>query len=216
MARPLREDSTQVVQLGPFFDIDDPKIFVASLTLANSDIKLSKAANPGTFVNKNSGGGSGISNGCVSVTFNSSDLSDPGPLLVVVKVATTAAYWESFEVYPQQVFDSLFGTDRLQVDVKELDSRSAAAVAWADSAETIVSGTVTNTGGAPTNTVFSSSLTAISNDRILGRLLLFRSGAAGSAYDGGIISNFVQSNGVITLRAAMASVPSVSDAFVVL
>lgn len=216
MGRPLREDSSQTVQLGPFFDITDPDTVLGSLTLANTDIKLSKAGNPGTFVNKNSGGGTSPTHGFVSVTFNATDLADAGPLLVVVPVASALLYWECFDVHPQQVFDSLYGTDKLQVDVKEIDSRSSAAVLWADSCETILSGTVTTAGGAPTTTVFSTSLTAIANDRMLGRLVLFRSGAAGAAYDGGIVSDFVQTNGVITLANAMNATPSNGDPFVVL
>ena len=70
--------ASQSRNVGPFIDDTDFKTTETALTIANTDVKLSK--NGAAGVNKNSGGGTHRNNGMYSLTFDATDTDTVGEL----------------------------------------------------------------------------------------------------------------------------------------
>jgi hypothetical protein len=82
----LRQSTASQTRLiGPFVDSTDFATPETGLTIANTDIKLSK--NGAAEVNKNAGGGTHISLGRYAVTFDATDSNTVGQLHLAVSVA---------------------------------------------------------------------------------------------------------------------------------
>jgi hypothetical protein len=85
---------------------------------------------------------------------------------------------ENFMVVPQQKYDSLFGTDLLQVDVEQVDGSTAAATRLALSATQMIPGVVDTTVNPTTTTYLESdTITEATADHYIGRVIIFTSGA---------------------------------------
>ena len=82
----LRQSTTgQEVPLGYFLDSSDGDTEETVLTIANTDIKLHKTGAT-TLADKNTGGGTHISNGVYYATFDATDTDTLGPMAVFVNV----------------------------------------------------------------------------------------------------------------------------------
>ena len=122
MTIPLKQSTaSQEIPLGHFLDSTDGDTEEDGLTIANTDIKLWKNGTT-TLANKNSGGATNISNGVYHATLDATDTNTLGPLVIFVHVSGALAVRVECVVYPSNVYDSLFSTDRLQVDVREMGS----------------------------------------------------------------------------------------------
>lgn len=111
--------NSQEVPLGYFVDSTDGNTEKTGLTIANTDIKVWKNGAT-TLANKNSGGGTHISNGIYYAVLDSTDTDTLGPLVIFVHVATALAVRLECVVLVANVFDSLIGnTDLLQVDAEQ-------------------------------------------------------------------------------------------------
>lgn len=92
-----------------------------------------------------------------------------------------------FLVVPAQVYDSLAGTDLLQVDPREIGGVAAAATGLAAGGQGVMSGAV---AGVPTTTSVPTNLSSSVNDNFKGRTVTFLDGpiagqqATITAYDG--------------------------------
>ena len=104
----LREATASVVKLGPFLDDEDANTEETALTIANTDILLSK--NGGTIAAKNSGGATHDADGWYSATFDATDTDTIGRLRAYVHVAGALMVWEDFQVLTQEAYDFLFGS----------------------------------------------------------------------------------------------------------
>ncbi len=127
MAIALKQSTaSQEIPLGYFLDSTDGNTEETGLTVANTDIKLWKAGAV-TLANKNSGGATHISNGIYYCTLDATDTNTLGPLIIFVHVAGALAVRVECEVYPANVYDSLFSTDKLEVDIAQIggDAQSA-------------------------------------------------------------------------------------------
>lgn len=94
--------------LGAFVDEDDGKTAETGLTIANTDIRLSK--NGGNMVAKNSGGGTHDEAGWYTVTYDATDTDTIGRLRVSVHVAGALPVWAEYQVLEGTVYDALFGS----------------------------------------------------------------------------------------------------------
>jgi len=100
--------ASQSVLLGPFVDDTDGATAETGLTIANTDVKLSK--NGATMASKNSGGGTHDANGWYAITLDATDTNTVGRLQVSCKVSGALAVWAEFQVLEETVYDALFGS----------------------------------------------------------------------------------------------------------
>lgn len=99
--------AAQVRWIGPFVDDTDFKTAETALTIANTDIKVSK--NGGASASKNSGGGTHDVNGMYAVTWDATDTATVGELKYSVKVAGALQVFGSYVVLEEEVYDDVFG-----------------------------------------------------------------------------------------------------------
>jgi hypothetical protein len=99
--------ASQEVPLGYFVDSTDGNTEETGLTIANTDIKVWKAGAT-TLANKNSGGGTHISNGIYYATLDATDTNTYGPLKIFVHVSGALACALECCVLAEPVYDSFF------------------------------------------------------------------------------------------------------------
>jgi hypothetical protein len=103
--------ASQTRWIGPFVDDTDFKTAETGLTVANTDIKVSK--NGGSSASKNSGGGTHDVNGKYAVTWDATDTATVGPFSYSVKVAGALQVWGDYIVVEEAVYDQLFAASAL-------------------------------------------------------------------------------------------------------
>ena len=136
--------ASQTRLIGPYIDDTDFKSPETGLTIANTDLKLSK--NGASSVNKNSGGGTHDVNGYYLVTFDATDTATVGPLKVSSLVSGAMLVEDEFLVLEEAIYDALFGsgaTGLLPANVTQISGDSGAA----DNLELAYDGTGYNVGG---------------------------------------------------------------------
>lgn len=106
--------ASQSVKIGPFVDDTDGATPETALSIANTDIKLSK--NGASYANKNSGGGTHDANGMYTVTFDATDTNTVGRLEYSVKVAGALSVWGEFWVLEEAIYDALFAASAAAFD----------------------------------------------------------------------------------------------------
>lgn len=110
MALFLRQSTaSQEVPLGYFVDSTDGNTEETALTIANTDIKIWKTGAT-TLANKNSGGGTHISNGVYYAVLDATDTNTIGPMVLFVHVSGALAVRVECCVLDEAVYDVLFGT----------------------------------------------------------------------------------------------------------
>jgi len=116
----LRQSTaSQEIKLGPFPDSTDGDTAETGLTIANTDIKLTKGGAT-TETNKNSGGGTHVAGGRYSAVLDATDTDTLGILEVDCHVAGALAVHRSYLVVPAVVYDAVvLGTDNLDVNVAQ-------------------------------------------------------------------------------------------------
>ena len=105
----LRQSTaSQSRNVGPFVDDTDFKSVETGLTIANTDVKLSK--NGAASVNKNSGGGTHVANGKYALTFDATDTNTVGELdgSILVSGALVVAF--KFMVLEEAVYDLYYAS----------------------------------------------------------------------------------------------------------
>jgi len=118
MARWLRQSTAFTLKMGPFLDSGDGSTAETGLTISQGDVRVTK--NAGDFAQKgNASAAVHDENGYYDVPFAAADSNTLGRLKIAVHEAGALAVWDDFMVVPQQVWDSFFGADRLQVDLRE-------------------------------------------------------------------------------------------------
>lgn len=106
----LRQSTaSQEIPLGYFLDSTDGNTEETGLTIANTDIKLWKHGAT-ALANKNSGGGTHISNGIFYAVLDATDTNTIGNLVVFVHVAGALAIKVNCVVLDEAVYDVVFGT----------------------------------------------------------------------------------------------------------
>lgn len=119
MAIPLKQSTAVTVKLGPFVDAGDGATLESGLTLSQADIRLSK--NGGDFAQtNNSAGATYDESGFYDVPLDTTDTNTLGNLVVVISESGALLVFARFMVLPANVYDSLFSTDRLEVDLTQI------------------------------------------------------------------------------------------------
>lgn len=114
----LKQSTVVTVKVGPFLDSSDGNTTEEALTISQADIRLSK--NGGAFAqSNNAAGATHDENGWYGVPLDTADTGALGTLAVAIHKSGALAVWVEFMVVPANMWDSLFGADRLQVDVRE-------------------------------------------------------------------------------------------------
>lgn len=100
--------ASQSVLIGPFVDDTDGATAETGLTIANTDIRLSK--NGGNLAAKNSGGGTHDEAGWYQITLDATDTDTVGMLQLHVKVSGALMVHHEFQVLEETVYDALFAS----------------------------------------------------------------------------------------------------------
>jgi hypothetical protein len=120
----LKEATAATVKLGPFLDDTDGKTVEDALTISQADIRISK--NGGDIAQtSNAAGATHDELGYYDVPLSTTDTNTLGTLRVMVHEPGALPVWQDFMVVPANVWDSLFGADKLQVDVTEIEGSDA-------------------------------------------------------------------------------------------
>jgi len=113
------------MRIGPFLDETNGKDAETTLTIAQADVRLSKAG--GDFAPKNDATSCTHDEiGYYTCPLNTTDTSTLGMLKLAVHESGALPVWHTWMVVPANVWDSLFGTDKLQVDCRELGDANLA------------------------------------------------------------------------------------------
>lgn len=168
MSFPLRQSTaSQEFPIGYAVDSTDGNTEETALTIANTDIKLWKSGAT-TLANKNSGGGTHISNGVYYAVLDATDTNTLGPMIAFVHMAGALVLRQEFIVYPANVYDSLFsGTDVLDVSITQI-SGSAVSTTTAQLGVNVVNAAGTAWGSGA---ITAASLAADAVDKILDELI---------------------------------------------
>tara|TARA_R100001594_G_scaffold93186_1_gene127538 strand:+ start:10094 stop:11188 length:1095 start_codon:yes stop_codon:yes gene_type:complete len=106
--------ASQPIMIGPFVDDTDGATSETGLTIANTDIRLSK--NGGNMAAKNSGGGTHDENGYYQITLDATDTDTVGRLQISIKVTGALAVWKEAQVLEEDIYDALFGASAAGFD----------------------------------------------------------------------------------------------------
>jgi len=114
----LKQSTAITLRIGPFLDSTDGNTQEIALTIAQADVVLSKAG--GVFAAKNDATScTHDAKGYYSCPLNATDTGTLGLLKLAVHVTGALAVWHTFMVITAQVWDSLFGADKLDVAIVE-------------------------------------------------------------------------------------------------
>lgn len=140
----LKQSTAATIKLGPFLDSTDGDTEEGGLTIAQADVRLSK--NGGNYAQKNEASGATYDEtGEYDVALDATDTGTVGRLRAAVHVAGALAVWRDFFVLPANVYDALAGTDKLQVDARELNGGDLAGANAIINLKKVV---VDNSGGS--------------------------------------------------------------------
>lgn len=135
MTQWLKQSTAATVKIGPFVDSTDGATAETGLTISQADIRLSK--NGGNIAQSNNAAGATHDElGFYDVPLDTTDTNTLGRLLVAVHEAGALPVWEKYMVVPANVWDSMFGADKLQVHADEITAGLITATAIADNAIT--------------------------------------------------------------------------------
>lgn len=176
--RILSVGSTPTIVLGPFVDKTDGFTPKTGLTVNQAAVRLSK--NGATFAQKSSSAtATHGENGYYLCALDATDTGTVGHLTVAVSDAAALPVRQDYMVLPAVVYNALVaGTGNgLRSEVVTVAGSTSAATNLAAGASTIITGTVTTTGFAPTATEFESSdVVNAPSDVLNGRIIVFTSG----------------------------------------
>lgn len=122
----LKQSTAVTVKVGPFVDSSDGDTAETALTIQKADVRLSK--NGGNLVaasadqGASDAGAAHDENGLYDISLDTTDTGTLGRLDLHVKETGALIVRHTFMIVPANVWDSLFGADLLQVDVREKGS----------------------------------------------------------------------------------------------
>lgn len=177
--RLLKQSTATTLLLGPFVDDKDGATAETALTISQSDVLLWKEGGTTAAQKNDATSCTHRSNGLYTCPVDATDTGTLGTLVVSVAESGALPVRLDYLVVPANVYDSFVGgTDKLQVDVDEIDGEASGATNLAASTSTMLTGTVDSTGHSPTTTEFEADdVTEATADHYNGRVILFTSGA---------------------------------------
>ena len=176
-----------LIMFGPFVDKADgitlktDATTITDIDHATTGIFISKNGIAAAIRHQNVTASVADAYGMMKVTLDATDTNAVGTLDVLfAKAATYLPVHKTFEVLPANVYDSLMGTDALQIDIIQVNGASQTATLDTIKTDTAAVkvmtdkiGTVTNTGGTATigailgdfaNTTLKSSMDVVNGD----------------------------------------------------
>jgi hypothetical protein len=118
MATWLKQSTVVEIAIGPFLDSADGNTVESALTITQPDIRLKK--NGGAWAQKSAAQTlTHEENGWYEIALSTTDTDTLGILIVAVHESGALPVWREFNVVPANVYDSLFSTDLLQVDLTQ-------------------------------------------------------------------------------------------------
>lgn len=230
----LKQSTAATVPMGPFLDSTDGVTPEESLTISQADIKLSK--NGGAFAqSNNAAGASHAANGHYLVPLDTTDTNTLGRLRVAITESGATPVWQDFMVLSANVWDALYATDKLQVDLTQISGSTdngthlgtlaagqANIITTNDNLAPVSAKLATNLGatysgaavsGSLSTTTMTSDLTTLENDTLNDeRRIIWTSGnLAGTSR---VITDYVKATGQFTF-AAVNEAPQIGDTFIV-
>lgn len=122
----LKQSTAATVKMGTFVDSTDGNTEETALTISQADIRLSK--NGGAFAQtNNAAGATHDEKGMYGVPLDTTDTNTLGNLRVHIHESGALPVWQDFMVVPANVWDSMFGADKLQVDTVEVQGTTQTA-----------------------------------------------------------------------------------------
>jgi len=116
----IKQSTSVTKKMGPFVDDTDGKTAETALTINQADVRLSK--NGGAFAQKNdSNAASHDENGYYGVQLDATDTGTLGSLRVAISVSGALPVWHDFMVLTANVYDTMFSTDKLDVNIASTD-----------------------------------------------------------------------------------------------
>lgn len=156
----LRQSSAaQVRTIGAFLDDGDFKTLENGLTIANTDIVISK--NGAADTTKNSGGATAHgAGGIYTLTWDATDTDTVGELFYSVKVAGALVVFGSYVVLEEAAYDAMFAASadpKADINVATIDANAITATAIA--ADAITAAKIAD-GAIDANTFAAGAITA--------------------------------------------------------
>jgi hypothetical protein len=153
MAMHLKQSTaSQSVLIGPFVDDEDGNTAATGLTIANTDVRLSK--NGGNIAAKNSGGGTHDELGYYTITLDATDTNTVGRLQLMVHASGALPVYHEYEVLEEAVYDALYGASAVGPLLANTTGTGLSAIPWNASWDAEVQSEVADALGAydpPTN-----------------------------------------------------------------
>jgi hypothetical protein len=138
MAGWLKQSTSVTVKVGPFVDDTDFKTAETALTIQKADVRLSK--NGGNIAAASADQGASDAGaahdelGFYDISFDTTDTNTLGRLDLIIKESGALVVADSWMIAPANVWDSLFGADKLQVHADEITAGLITATAIATGA----------------------------------------------------------------------------------
>ena len=114
----LKQSTAVDIALGPFLDSTDGITAKTALTISQADVRLKKNASAWAQKNETTSA-THEENGWYEANLNTTDTDTLGVLMIAVHETGALPVWHEFMIAPANVYDSLFSTDKLQVDAVE-------------------------------------------------------------------------------------------------
>jgi len=122
----LRQSTAVTVKIGPFLDDIDGNTEETGLTIAQADVRLSK--NGGDFAQKNDTSSCTHDElGMYDCPLDATDTNTLGRLKLCVHKNGALSVWHDYMVLTQNAYDALFGSDYLDVNIKQISDDTIAA-----------------------------------------------------------------------------------------
>lgn len=202
MQIPLRQSTAQKVVCGPFVDVTDGFTAETGVTLdANSElIKADGAA----VVDISGRTWAHLQNGLYNISLLDTDTDTAGRLVLgFMKVSEYRIVRVDCIVHPAEVYDSLYGTDKLQVDLQQITGDATFAATFAAG---LKSGKTFTVQASSTATVIKTNLTETADDHWNNRNVYFLTGALAGQF--GKIANYDGTTKDLTLEVALTGSPA--------
>ena len=131
----LKQSTAVTLKIGPFVDDTDGKTAETGLTIAQADVRLSK--NGANIIQKNEASSCTHDElGVYGCPIDATDTGTLGRLQLWVHESGALPVWHEFMVLPANVFDSLFSTDKLEVDLLQIGGVAQSATDLKDFTDT--------------------------------------------------------------------------------
>jgi len=130
----LKQSTAVTVKIGPFIDDTDGKTAETTLTITQADVRLSK--NGGDIAQKNESSDCTHDElGIYNCSLDATDTNTLGRLQLWVHKSGALPVWHEFMILPANVYDSLFGSDKLEVDLVQIGGATQSATDLKDFAD---------------------------------------------------------------------------------